>query len=524
MLAISHRLVVLAALLALGACATTPRPQSTDPLVQAGHFLRETRRETNDERLLRALDAARLALPVAADASASADRRSEAIAIYNTAVARCVAALDGRQSLDIGGYSIRAASPGNIDRWLVAEDIPRDHFRIDVRRPGFGGALVGVMDGPATASPNRPPKGYAIPWTAVATFAPAKDGRIPVEIRFLDPRTEETVRLAGARRPLAGDFTAPAACYPHPNEILFGLVAMLRSDRSIHRSGLLFYEPYDPNRTPVLFVHGLMSSPHVWLQVVNELNADPGFRRRYQIWSYFYPTGAPIGANALALRQALAGVAERHPLRRNLVVVGHSMGGILTRMQITDTEGRRLWDTVFRNHADATYAALPPDSMLKQVLIYEPNPHISRVVFIATPHRGSRLATLRVSSVGASLIRMPVVFVRQFNRQIAETLRLIDPSVRSIPTSVKGLSPNNRLLHGVDGLRMSAPVHSIIGNRGRDDRPAAETSDGIVPYWSSHLPAAESEILVPTGHDAFNHPRAIAELRRILHLPPAKTR
>lgn len=521
--AICGRLITLAALLALGACATTPRPRSADRLVEAAELLRETRRDPSDAVVVRALDAARLALGVATDASTSADRRTEATAIYNTAVARCVAALNGRVSLDVDGYSIRAAFPKNVDRWLVAEDLRRDHFRTDVRRPGFGGALVGVMDGPATTSPNRPPKGYAIPWTAVAAFARPKDDRIPVEIRFLDPRTEETVRLAGARRPLAGDFTAPIAYYPHPNEILFGLVAMLRSDRSIQRSGLLLYEPYDPGRTPVLFVHGLMSSPHVWLQVVNELNADPEFRRRFQVWSYFYPTGAPIGANAVALRQALADVASRHPLRKNLVVVGHSMGGILTRMQITDTEGRRLWDSVFRNHADATYAAIPPDSLLKKVLIYEPNPHISRVVFIATPHRGSRLATLRVSSLGASLIRMPIVFVRQFNSQMADTLRLIDPSVRSIPTSVKGLSPNNRLLLGVDGLRMSAPVHSIIGNRGRDGQPVAETSDGIVPYRSSHLPGAESEILVPTGHDAFNHPRAIAELQRILRIP-SKTR
>jgi len=58
------------------------------------------------------------------------------------------------------------------------------------------------------------------------------------------------------------------------------------------------------------------------------------------------------------------------------------------------------------------------------------------------------------------------------------------------------------------------PYHSIIGDRGRGDTP--NSSDGVVPYWSSHLDGAESEQIVPSGHPAHRDPQAIAEMVRIL--------
>jgi hypothetical protein len=64
---------------------------------------------------------------------------------------------------------------------------------------------------------------------------------------------------------------------------------------------------------------------------------------------------------------------------------------------------------------------------------------------------------------------------------------------------------------------VQAPYHSIIGNRGRPG-PLAESGDGIVPYWSSHMAKAQSEVIVPGPHGLVNFPQTIAELKRILRL------
>lgn len=502
--------------LLISGCVSTPH--KPDPLSAARRILHEA--EGRNSAALY-LEAARDSLSIATNDSASAATREQATLVYNRAVAECAVKLfetkpSARSRIQDAAacYQITFVPPAKVDRLLVSTTIPRKHLKEDVRRPGLGGTLVGVMDGPATAGPNRPASGYTEPLTAVAEFGQPSKGCIPVTIRLYDPRETDHITMAGSEKPLAGDFSAPLAYYPHVNEIIFGALSMLRSDLSLSRRGLLFAEPYDSKKIPVIFVHGLMSSPHAWLQVANELNADPEFRKRYQVWWYFYPTGSPIAANALGFREALADAAKRYRLRDNIVVVGHSMGGILSRMQVTNS-GRAIWDAVFQSKADTLYERIPDTSIVKKALIFHANPHIARVIFIATPHRGSRLATLRISNLAASLIRMPKSLANVFTNELADTFRSIDPSVRSMPTSIRGLSPDNSLLLAVDKLKVTVPCNSIIGNRGRDDVPLEKSADGVVPYWSSHLDQAESELIVPTGHDAFNNPKSIAELERI---------
>jgi hypothetical protein len=154
--------------------------------------------------------------------------------------------------------------------------------------------------------------------------------------------------------------------------------------------------------------------------------------------------------------------------------------------------------------------------VIKKALIFEANPYIERVVFFATAHRGSDLASLRISLMAASLIRLPATLTKRFDPELRKAVREINSSVRNIPTSIIGLSPKSQLLQGVSELPLAVPYDSFIGNRGKDQQPLAESSDGIVPYWSSHLPGARSETIVPTGHDAFDSPQSVAGLLRIL--------
>jgi pimeloyl-ACP methyl ester carboxylesterase len=165
------------------------------------------------------------------------------------------------------------------------------------------------------------------------------------------------------RYTLAGDFTAANASYGRINEIWIGLLNMVRGERMVGTAGLLLLQPYDPEKIPVIFVHGLLSSAYVWRNTANSLTVDPEIRRRYQFWVFSYPTGNPIAYSALLLRQDLAYAEQTYHFKK-AILIGHSMGGLLSRLQVANT-GHMLWDGVFGQKADALYASQPPDSLIK---------------------------------------------------------------------------------------------------------------------------------------------------------------
>jgi hypothetical protein len=151
--------------------------------------------------------------------------------------------------------------------------------------------------------------------------------------------------------------------------------------------------------------------------------------------------------------------------------------------------------------------------LLRDALLFRANPLVKRIIFISTPHRGSAIASGGIGALGDRLIRLPAIITSSVPRQIA---RLANARGMRIPTSIDGLSPKSPLFRVYDRLPIRSPHHSIIGDRGRGDTP--NSSDGVVPYWSSHLDTASSELIVPTGHGAMNNSLAIAEIQRILRL------
>jgi pimeloyl-ACP methyl ester carboxylesterase len=513
-------------LLYCSGCATAP----SNPNREARHLLRSAlvHQRNPSETAGLYLAAAETSLTLSTDRTSSAQTRTEAITLYNRAVAGCVISLkklskclpsSQKITLKSAGktYQIRNLTWGDVDRFIDSEEIPWKQMKHAVRRYGMGGTLVALQNNPATACPNRPLTGFAQPLTAIASFEKTTTGATAVSLSLLDPRKKDFVMLHKERFPLSGDFTAPLAYFPKNDGVLFGLLSMIQSDRVAQRQGIYFCEPYNPEKIPLLLVHGLASAPAAWLEFANHLNESPEFRRRYQLWVYLYPSGGPIVINALRLRTAIADIATRYPLHHKIILMGHSMGGILSRLQVTNASNT-LWKALFGAQADAMQQQFPDDSLLKRALFFQSSPYISRVIFIATPHRGSVLATLRLASIPSRLIRMPRNLLKKFDNQLQSALHLISPSQKYLPTGISGLSPKSPLLQAMNKTTPSVPCHSIIGNRGLDIIPRAESSDGIVPYWSSHLDAAQSELIVPTGHDAFNSPASVTEVLRILQL------
>jgi pimeloyl-ACP methyl ester carboxylesterase len=285
-----------------------------------------------------------------------------------------------------------------------------------------------------------------------------------------------------------------------------GLANMLRSDR-FSTSALLIPGGQKADAIPVVFVHGLMSTPDMWSGVVRYLRRDPGIAARYQFWFFYYPTGQPIPLSALQFRETLDEAAGQGRIRRPLVLVGHSMGGIVARAQAASLTPER---------AEAMLPGIssyPPEQLVKRSLIFPARTDVARIVFIATPHRGTEFAYRGISRLGHYLIRLP--------RWIHDEILLFQDAIpqlggRRYPTSIAGLSPSSAFLRGLDEAPLGAPVHSILPVLGDPGDPLA--NDGVVPLWSSRVPFAVSELLVPGDHGAFDAPESLSELRRILRL------
>ena len=90
----------------------------------------------------------------------------------------------------------------------------------------------------------------------------------------------------------------------------------------------------------------------------------------------------------------------RDPALQTIVLIGHSQGGMLTRLMVTDS-GTRFWDAASRKSFDEIKADPELREQLQKTMFFKPLPYVTRVVFIATPHQGS----FRVSTFVLNLVR-----------------------------------------------------------------------------------------------------------------------
>jgi len=296
------RLVLVGAcLVVLAACATT----TALPPAEARHYaaakqLHEARAtgQSAEERAAHYLQAAENAGPLLGEGAEAPEVRD----IYNTAVAELTVLLrsaDGGRlwdrplTLTAGSttYQLRFAAasrpdgtwaPGSFDFFRTPQQVDEKRLRVQVRDAGFGGVLVGVNKPADPKKSLLPAVGVAAPVTAVLDFNGSTAGPQPsrdVVLSLHDPTLRETVQIAGSTRPLAADFTAPLAHYPSP--LFLGLMEMLRVDRYYRRAGLAMWQPYDPERIPVVLVHGLMSDPGMWPDLIDAVESDPLLRGRF---------------------------------------------------------------------------------------------------------------------------------------------------------------------------------------------------------------------------------------------------
>jgi pimeloyl-ACP methyl ester carboxylesterase len=414
---------------------------------------------------------------------------------------------------------------------LPASSLRFEGLRSVYRRDGFGSEMVAVMPGASVSA------GDATPATAPA-FSEMPAPNVTMLLRFegrslaevlatrratleaYDPYVSPATTIGTNAVLLAGNFSAGygvwlarAGFANQSLRTLFGLSA------GLDRPHIYLLQPYDPHRRVLVLLHGLASSPEAWVNAANELMGDEQIRRHFQVWLAYYPTSAPLPYNHLALRHAIDATLDHYDPHRttasahHMVLVGHSMGGVIARLMVSSSGGDTLWNALF----DGTH--LSPDLLsrthrqLDPMLHFSPMPAVSEAIFIAAPHRGTPYAQSFVARVMRRLVTVPA----RLDDEFKDLAPAIADTRGRLPTSIDSLSDKDPFIEATSTLAIAPTVryHTIVG-REESGGALEDSSDGIVPYRSAHLEHAASECVIPAGHSVQETARAILEVRRIL--------
>lgn len=348
-------------------------------------------------------------------------------------------------------------------------------------------------------------------------------------IELYDPMDSSDIIVNRRFVPLQTDITTPLAYgldNPAFKRANSATLSLRRPDETAGARGLYMLEPYDPDKIPVVMIHGVWSSLITWMEMFNDLRGTPDIRERYQFWFYLYPSGEPFWFTAAHLRSDLTRM--RDTLDRSLyatpldktVLIGHSMGGLVAKLQ-TMHSGNEFWELV----SDKPLSELHEHDHREQLgktFYFEPNPSVHRVVTIATPHRGSNASNNATQWLGRKIINVPAAVeasrmapLRNHPDFFSET------SLLRRRNSVEALAADSPVLPVILQGQTAEWVryHNIVGlvDDMRVIGKVAEGTDGVVTYESAHLDNVDSEVIVAADHtNVHRSPKAVLEVRRIL--------
>jgi pimeloyl-ACP methyl ester carboxylesterase len=408
---------------------------------------------------------------------------------------------------------------------------------------GLGVPLIAVRNASESDEPADQfyPPGLSFPVTAFLRVSEQEHltgdrqcKRRHCVLELYDPLAATDIVVAGRSVPLETDLSTPLAYLlnqPAFREKDMATTGLLKPEVVMEAQGLYMLERFDPRKIPVLMVHGLWSSPMTWMEMFNDLRAMPEIRDNYQFWFYLYPTGQPFWISATELRSILREAREsldpeyKAVALDQMVLVGHSMGGLVSRWQTIESDDD-LWNLISDRPPEELQGSPEDKAALMAMLFFQPNPSVRRVITIGTPHRGSDFANDYTRWFARNLIALPEIVVRRKQRIVADNPGFFrDTELLRITTSIDSLAPDSPVLPVL--LHAKRPpwieYNNIVGVVPQEGFLASSMTsvagegDGVVAYTSAHLEDAESEIDVPADHgNVHRHPRSVLEVRRIL--------
>ena len=470
-----------------------------------------------------------------------------AMDLYNRGIASGLAAPKGEDvdlsarrvtlpfaTLDLSGEPSGYLYGGGLYRltsFVSVADLAVRGFRNRYRKPGIGAPLSAHVEATSEhAATHRIPPQAKVPVTAFVRFAHPRralaGGELKGTIAVYDVDEIPTVQIGASTVPLEFEPSAALAYRLEGAPVWdYEIAGFRKADFNLwgkEQDGLFFFAPYHPGRIPVVFVHGTASSPARWAEMANELLGDPRIASRYQLWFFIYNSGNPVALSAMHLREGLEAARReidpdgKDSALRQLVVIGHSQGGLLTKMTVVHSGGR-FWDARFPVPFEQAELSPETKNLLRRTLFVEPLPFVQRVVFIATPHRGSFLAENFLGKIARRLVTLPATVTKASVELVKLNPTGAAETAWRMPTAIDNMDWSNPFLRMLAALPIAPGVHahSIIAVKG--DGSFADGNDGVVKYTSAHIDGVESELVVRSSHSTQAEPRTIEEVRRILY-------
>jgi len=427
-----------------------------------------------------------------------------------------------------------------------AHDLEVRGLRNRYRRPGLGAAFAAAATAEPGAELSPTDKLIAERIRVPISFflrIPAPRGALRAQkfttnLELYNSREDDTIEVGDRHIAVEYETSVALALALDGAPVWDTEIAGFRNPRALPEGGALrMWGPHREGRVPVVFVHGTASSAARWAEMVNELESDPRIRKRYEFWFFAYPTGNPILYSADLLRGWLERAVDlldpkgTDPGLQKMVLIGHSQGGLLVKLQVTESG-----DVFWNNISETPFADAKLDDksrkLLSQALFFEPLPFVKSVVFISTPQQGSYLAGNWMGRIGRSLTQapgrllgLPLTLAEAglaLPTAAAEAVQGKDDArlqrrMDRIPNSIDNMNPNLPFVKTLAALPIApgVEVHSIIPVKGGP--PADGQNDGVVAYSSAHLDNVGTELIVYNhDHSVQSSPAAIEEVRRIL--------
>lgn len=346
------------------------------------------------------------------------------------------------------------------------------------------------------------------------------------QLNIFDPYRIEKLNIGNNTYPLAANFSAPYGLWLAENKLgAAAYLSLIDRDNSITMPQLFKLEPYNPNKKIIVLVHGLASSPEAWIRLTNDIMGDQILRENYQVWQIFYSTNMPILESHFQIdaliRQSFATLDQNSVSAKDAVLVGHSMGGIISRLLVSQADLIQPALALFKSQQIQKFKNEP---LFKARLTIDPIANFDRAIFIASPHKGTAFADRWFTKAARRIIKLPGAFLGAFADSLTERNVNVQEFVKDLghgliqngPSDLSQSSKFNELTKNVMPTKKII-FHSVMGNITQSKDPKI-MNDGIVPYESAHLKGAESELIIKGGHSIQETPEAVLELRRILKL------
>ena len=416
------------------------------------------------------------------------------------------------------------------------------------RRDGFGAEFVTILKEPTKAeedkyivdpvhhkysngmNPNiHKPRYLAVSITAQPEGNESVDSILHnpnFKLKVFDPYSTEKIDVSGKSYPLAANFSAPYGLWLAENNLgAAAYLSLIDRDKRLTMPHLYMLEPYNPNKKVIVLVHGLASSPEAWIRLTNDIMGDNALREHYQVWQIFYSTNMPILESRFQINtiinQGFESIDQKSASAKDAVLIGHSMGGIIARLLVSDQNLSNNAQKMLKNRQ---FNRFKDDPVFNARLNIQSVPNFNRAIFISAPHRGTDYADRWFTRAARKVIKLPGAFlgaladsVDEKNLNPKKILKDIDDGL--IQNGPSDLSHNSKFTQLTENVmpKKGMIYHSIMGNITNSNDPDIMT-DGIVPYRSSHLDGAVSEKIIKGGHSIQETPEAVLELRRILKL------